>query len=184
MQLAEAMETRKQITIQYRSQDRSTKSHILSVWGLALRDSVLYMVGKSQVHAEPALFAAHRIIKIEMLEEAASQPPAVFMLLDFVRSNLQLFRGPEKIPLRLQVDKSLLRHIQERPLSSDQIIGTCGRRWCEIKALVDDSEALRWWILSFGENMRVLEPSALFTELRERTRAMAALYSRLPKSRA
>ncbi|MBE7566946.1 helix-turn-helix transcriptional regulator [Acidithiobacillus sp. HP-11] len=184
MQLAESIETSKQVTIQYRAVNQSIKNHVLSIWGLALRDGVLYMVGKSQNHAEPALFAAHRIAHIEIMQESASQPTAAFVLQDFVRSSLQLSRGSEKILLRLQIDKSLLRLIQERPLSSDQVIGKIGRRWCEVSAQVEDTEALRWWILSFGENLRVLEPPALFMELRERTGAMAAMYNRLPKAQA
>ncbi|WP_414039233.1 WYL domain-containing protein [Acidithiobacillus sp. M4-SHS-6] len=65
-------------------------------------------------------------------------------------------------------------------MSENQRIGTCGRRWCTVSATVEDSEALRWWMLSFGVSLRVLAPKPLFDELRERTRAMAALYARSP----
>ncbi len=47
-----------------------------------------------------------------------------------------------------------------------------------LRAEVEDSEALRWWILSYGTGLKVLEPAALVDSLRETTAAMAKLYAR------
>ena len=177
----ESLEARKQIRFQYQAPGRKdTKEHTLSLWGLVLHDGVLYLVGVTDTIREPMIFAAHRSRSMEILTEAAILRPSTFSLEDFARASLQFQHPGSRLSLQLQVDKAIVHLIQERPISEKQQVLCRGRRWCDVRAEVDDSQALRWWILSFGAAMRVVAPLTLFEELRTITQDMAHLYRRRP----
>jgi predicted DNA-binding transcriptional regulator YafY len=51
-----------------------------------------------------------------------------------------------------------------------------------VRATVQDSAELHWWLLGFGELVEVLAPAALREEFRARAVAMAALYQQRSRS--
>ena len=53
-----------------------------------------------------------------------------------------------------------------------------------VRATVENTAELRWWLLGFGELVEVLAPAALREEFRERATAMAALYQQPSRSPA
>jgi predicted DNA-binding transcriptional regulator YafY len=53
-----------------------------------------------------------------------------------------------------------------------------------LRATVENTAELRWWILGFGELVEVLAPADLRGEFRERASALAATYQQPPRSPA
>lgn len=53
---------------------------------------------------------------------------------------------------------------------------TLGGKGVELRATVQDTQELRWWLLGFGANVRVLGPDALVRELGDVAGRMAAAY--------
>jgi proteasome accessory factor B len=47
---------------------------------------------------------------------------------------------------------------------------------CEFRATVDGLGEILWWILGYGDEVRVVEPAALRKRIASRARAMADLY--------
>jgi predicted DNA-binding transcriptional regulator YafY len=176
-----ALEQRKQIEMTYRpSGSPSSKEHILHPWGLVLRDGTLYTVGLLSGRDTPTLFAIHRIERLVMLDEQAAPMPPEFSLGTFARETLALTESGKRIFLRLQVIKELAHLLEERPLSEDQRIERRGRIWVTFTATVMDSLQLRWWLLSYGAAMRVVDPAELFHEMKDRIGEMIQCYSRRP----
>ena len=45
-----------------------------------------------------------------------------------------------------------------------------------ISGTVADAEQLRWWILGFGENVEVIKPETLRSEIRKRAKLLYSIY--------
>ncbi|MBU2754168.1 WYL domain-containing protein [Acidithiobacillus sp. CV18-2] len=175
LQLLEAIEQNHRVWLRYQAPGQKAKEHTLSVWGLVLQDGILYCVCATS-EGNPLLFAGQRIQSLRLLDEPALPMPAIFCLKDFARAALRFSQPGQAILLRLQVHCGLIHLFEERPIGTKQQILKRGRIWCTLEAEVEASPALEWWILSFGDKMKVLEPRSLRLRLKETTASMARLY--------
>jgi predicted DNA-binding transcriptional regulator YafY len=62
------------------------------------------------------------------------------------------------------------------PLSVDQVLTALDDERVLVRATVDNTAELRWWLLGFGDFVEVLAPADLREEFRTRAVAMAARY--------
>ena len=182
--LVEAMEQGRQVEMIYLSPQRTEpKIHLLHPWGLVLRDGILYFVGMTEGRESPTLFAVHRIQGLVILNSSSVPMPQSFDLRHFARQSLSFAEPGETFLLRLQVTRDMAFVLEERPLSEDQRMERRGREWITFTATVNDSQQLRWWILSFGPAMRVVDPPELFREMRDIIVEAARHYARRPPAR-
>jgi predicted DNA-binding transcriptional regulator YafY len=61
-------------------------------------------------------------------------------------------------------------------LGADQVIEELDDDRALVRATVQDTAELHWWLLGFGELVEVRAPAALREQFRQRAGAMAALY--------
>ena len=177
--ILEALESRCQLGFIYHTQaDADGKEHRVSPWGVVLQEGSLYLVAYHPGREAPLLYACHRMSKVRLQKEPAQEMPADFSLLTFARTNLRFAESGSHITLRVQVKREIAHLLEERPIGAQQTIEARGRTWVTFRAEVEDSEALRWWILSFGTGLKVLGPADLVKSLRETTAAMAKYYAR------
>ena len=91
--------------------------------------------------------------------------------------SLSLLRSKKDLKIEVLFEALAGFHLTETPLSLDQkSIETEGGK-IRITASVADTEQLRWWLFSFGENVEVLKPKSLRDEFKERSRSLNRLYS-------
>ena len=177
-QILEALESRCQLAFTYHAQGQTDgKGHRVSPWGVVLQEGSLYMVAYHPSREAPLLFACHRMSKVRLQKEPAQEMPADFSLLTFARTNLRFAESGSHITLRVQVKREIAHLLEERPIGAHQMIESRGRTWVRFRAEVEDSDALRWWILSFGTGLKVLGPANLVKSLRETTATMAKYYA-------
>jgi predicted DNA-binding transcriptional regulator YafY len=69
-----------------------------------------------------------------------------------------------------------------RSLSADQVITELDDERVLVRATVENTAALRWWLLGFGEFIEVLAPADLREEFGARAAAMATMYQQRPQS--
>ena len=182
-QILEAMESRCQLAFTYHTQGRAEgKGHRVSPWGVVLQDGTLYLVAYHHGREAPLLYACHRMNKVRLQKEPAWEMPADFSLESFARTNLRFAESGSHITLRVRVKREIAHLLEERPIGIRQTIESRGRTWVTFRAEVEDSDALRWWILSFGTGLRVLGPADLVKSLRETTATMARYYARHPRA--
>jgi len=67
-------------------------------------------------------------------------------------------------------------HLLETPLSKDQEILDPGEGQLQIKATVNDSAQIRWWLMGFGDNVEVLEPEELREEFAKIAENLLEIY--------
>lgn len=126
--------------------------------------------------------ALHRMRSAQVLDHPARKP-AGFNHDDYIDQEVARNQGmggshqPIRLVARFQRKAGL--HLQETRLSEDQVVqdrdGDADH--LRITATVNDTAQLRWWLLSFGANVEVLEPAALRAEIANNVCAMHQAYA-------
>ncbi|MHB8425707.1 MAG: helix-turn-helix transcriptional regulator, partial [Gammaproteobacteria bacterium] len=148
----------------------------LSPLGLVLRGQVLYMLCAVADYTDVLQFAAHRFYEVTLLDTPVNRPNG-FDLDAYIQANSFDFPKGQSIPLDVLFRKNLAVHVQETPLSKDQAIEPFDDTRVRVRATVNDTGQLRWWLLSFGARVEVMGPPKLRAEMRETCRAMARRYA-------
>jgi predicted DNA-binding transcriptional regulator YafY len=170
-----ALFERKQIELDYRKVDATEpKRHVVHPVALVYQGPVGYLVATLWNYPTLCHLALHRMSAATQLDAPARQP-ADFDLQRYLREQ-EAFNLPSERTIRLQlrVDAWLCRHLDERRLSDDQrtTAGPGDGRWT-VRATVQDSERLFWWLCSHGAKVEVVRPVGLrrrvLTELNDST---------------
>lgn len=143
--------------------------------GLVVRDGVLYLVATLWKYTNPVQLALHRMEEAWLLDEPVQWPDG-FDLDGYIAEGG--FRYPEsggELCLRARFTASAAYHLSELALSEDQELEET-EAGVELSATVQDTQELRWWLLGFGNQVRVLEPSHLAEEFAAIAEDMAAAY--------
>jgi predicted DNA-binding transcriptional regulator YafY len=154
------------ITYQPRA-TKQNKTYAIHPIGLIQRGSVSYLACTVEDFDDPRLLAMHRIRKAEALDAAArKQPPEVMEAAKGMVSSGFSDRGPIKLVMRMASDA--IAHIEENRLSADQTISeTEDPDWMLVKATVNDTEQLRWWLFGYVGRLEVMSPRRLRTAFAE-----------------
>ncbi|RPP19884.1 WYL domain-containing protein, partial [Pseudomonas aeruginosa] len=81
------------------------------------------------------------------------------------------------VQIRLRVSHTLSERLQENPLTDDQTLEPETTDWWLMSGSIHLSQGLDLWLLSQGEHLEVLEPTALRAQIAESAKRMAALYA-------
>ena len=160
-----ALDCGKYLHLTYDSRSQQKTAHYsVNPLGLVYRGAVGYLVASIVPYDDPRQLALHRIRAAELLDETATHP-ADFDLHAYARSGAfgYLDEGPIALVLRMQ--RPAAQHLHETPLSTDQRIDDDGPDHVRIRATVNLTSQLRWWILGFGEQVEVLQPARLRADL-------------------
>ena len=110
--------------------------------------------------------ALHRMLSAEVLESPCRKPLG-FNIDKEVERHQGMGGSYEPIRLVARFWKKAGLHLLETRLSEDQVIkddeDSESHFW--LTATVNDTAQLRWWLLSFGQNIEVFQPEALRAEM-------------------
>lgn len=175
----DALLERRILEVEYRARDADAwQSLRLHPQGLVLKEGVLYLGALAWDYDDLRQYALHRIRSATVLAEPVREiSGAAFDA--FVARSFQYPRSARRLRLKLRVERGIARLLEERPLSEDQTIGSRNGRdgSVEITASVDDTEELRWWLLSLGTGVEVLAPAQLRRSIGATVRKLARRYS-------
>jgi predicted DNA-binding transcriptional regulator YafY len=78
------------------------------------------------------------------------------------------FAYPVGEPMRLEAvfSHGADFHLHDTPLSADQVLTELDHERVLLRATVENTAELRWWLLGFGELVEVLAPADLREEFR------------------
>jgi predicted DNA-binding transcriptional regulator YafY len=147
----------------------------LNPLGLVVKDGIPYLVCTFWNYADIRQVVVHRVHRAEVLDVPARVPEG-FDLDRYIHEAAFAYPVGEPIALEAVFRAGAHRHLHDTPLSADQVITELGDDRVLVRATVNNTEELRWWLLGFGEFVEVLAPAALREKFRERTVAMAELY--------
>lgn len=160
----DAIFNEKQFEARYRTRKKEISSYRVSPRGLIMRAGVVYIVATLRDYTDVIMLSLHRFVSAKPTDLDITPLPN-FSLQDYISSgalNILLCNNEIEIVLRCTPDS--IRHLEDTPLCHNQTLTMLDDGRCELKATVLDTMDLRWWILSQGDCVEVVEP----TELREK----------------
>lgn len=171
-----ALLTEQQLEISYTSREQGeTKTYPVHPLGIVQRGAVTYLVATSYNYTNILLLAVHRIQSAHVLDQPA-KPPKNFDLAEYIRQGAFGFEESGEIKLVVRFTTAAVEHLKETPLSLDQQIEPDQADWVRLQATVPDTAQLRWWLLGFGDQVEVLEPSTLRDEFANMTQSLHSTY--------
>lgn len=147
--------------------EKGVKDYVVSPLAIVKRDEVLYVVLRFSGYEDARLLALHRIDRAAVSQTLPVSNGKPFDLCSFLKDGLPFTpRGEKVFDLHLRFPESVYRSIKGRPLRNMSSISEPEGGWFEVKAKgVFNAMELRWWLLGFGDKVRILEPEFLAREL-------------------
>lgn len=176
--LSKALLEERQIEAHYKNGGQAEPKVLrLHPLGLIFRAPNLYLVATAwDYHAssDVRLYALHRFTQVHMLEQPIIVPEK-FDLDAAMENGLADFGGAKPpIPLTMRVTRDLASILKETPLAqrgnpplTDQIINKLTDGSYLVKATVNDSWQLHWWIRSQGKQIIEVIAPELLTNLND-----------------
>lgn len=156
-----ALLSEQQLEISYTSHEQGeTKTYPVHPLGIVQRGAVTYLVATLYDYTDIRLLAVHRIQSAQVLDQPAKTPKK-FDLAKYIRQGAFGFEENGEIKLVARFTTAAVEHLRETPLSLDQQIEPDQPGWVRLQATVPDTAQLRWWLLGFGDQVEVLEPTSL-----------------------
>jgi predicted DNA-binding transcriptional regulator YafY len=158
--------------------DTEPSEYVVNPLGLVFADPVIYLVATLRDYEDVLLLALHRFSSARMLEDGCRHT-GDFDLDAYLEQGALEFPvsdNAEKISLKFRMGSYIAQHLQESPLSEDQIIVKHDEDTVLVESTVHDTQQLRWWLLGFGSQVEVLEPTDLRNEFLRTVKEMSALY--------
>lgn len=123
--------------------------------------------------------ALHRFEKVELLDEPIRLFPE-FNINDYLNTGVMQWAlpDPKLISLELRVNQWLKNHLEESPLSEQQllVIDDEQQESYLVKAEMLDGRQLRRWLLSLGSDVEVIAPKGLRDWMASIVKAQADRY--------
>lgn len=148
---------------QFSASYKGKKEQIIHPYGLVQRGGTLYLLCRFFDFDDVRITALHRFSNTTLLNKTI-RPFPTFNIDDYLNKGaMQWPVNDQAILLQLRIDRWLMGHLAESPLSSDQVIepDNHDERCYTLQANMLDSHELRWWLLSQGDSLEVLAPTSL-----------------------
>ncbi len=180
----EALVTGRRFRAQYRRRDGAVAEYQLNPLGLVFRHEITYLVATAWDYDDPRHYALHRFVPGTLaLQDEKAREPEGFSLAEYIhKGGFQYLRSQAVVKLRLLMEAETAQHLEETPLSDDQVISDARKEragWKVIRASVPDTEQLRWWLLGLGGKVMVKAPKKLAREIQSLHAEALALYEPL-----
>lgn len=156
--------------------------HVMHPYYVAYVDGLLYLRGFSELRGEQRTLRLDRIRAIKPLERKFERPE------EYRHENLdaeslfsgsfQIIEAPDREEVSLEFSPSSGRFVRERRWHPSQQVEELPGGKVRLRMLVPLSVELTQWILSYGEEVRVLEPRDLRKEVGRRLGEAARRYRR------
>lgn len=170
-------ERRVELVYQLRA-EQAPKEYEFSPLAMVSRQGVIYLVGPFWDYENVVQLAMHRIRGVETTGRPAHLPED-FNIDTYIRDQAGFSyptgRGTIKLQALFAADAA--KHLEERPLSDDQTIQPHDDERVRLKATLQDTDDLAWWLLGFGPSVEVQKPVALRRKIARLLKQAAAHYT-------
>jgi predicted DNA-binding transcriptional regulator YafY len=168
-----------QASYQRRGQNQ-TVDWTVTPLGLVLHDRLITLVctiGNYSNLTDVRTMHLHRMLTAERSDKVAIIPDG-FNLDAYLATGAFGYRiGDATICIKAIFENDATIHLEETPLSDDQLLTGQSDGNVLVEATVADTGQLRWWLLGFGGRVEVLEPHWLREELKGHAIRMMSRYA-------
>lgn len=166
-----------EVTATYTPVLKQASPYQLAPRALVIVEQMIYLVAKNLNTNKISQYALHRFSEMENTNTPINTDDN-FDLQTYLKAGNFEYPVPTEstIKLKLLVTEKVAYHLEESKLSLDQIITPAEDDEYEIAATVKNTQQLRWWILSYGDYVEVLEPESLRDEFAETADILYHIY--------
>lgn len=160
--LRQALFDGRQVDIVYQKGGAAQQAR-LHPFGWIQRNGANYLACTFWDYANPLWLSAHRVQTVTPVDEPARPPLSPAELAAFLeRSPVPATATPGALmTLELEFHAGLYESIRARPPRGMQRLDPPTDGWFRLLAEVPDTFQLRWWLLGFNEQVRILQPESL-----------------------
>ena len=164
--LRQALFEGRQVEVDYRKQGTTQRAR-LHPFGWTQRNGVQYLACTFWNYTNPLWLAVHRVQAVTPLDAPACPPLTPEQRAAFLdRSPVPATAAHGAvIALDVEFQSALYDAIRERPPRGTQRIDPPADGWFRLLAEMPDTLGLRWWLLGFNSQVRILQPESLKREL-------------------
>lgn len=188
--ISRAIKEHKKITFKYitrtlkdgREIENVMRERKISPYAMTWQDDHYYLIGNYEKYDNLIHLRIDRMRSVTMLKESArpfsevSEYKDVFDVSDYTKKLFGMFGG-ETDEITLRCSKSVLEQVTDR-FGDDIFIKNVTETHFDftVKAIISD--ALVTWVMNYGTNIEVIEPSNLKNMIKERSKAIFEMYSK------
>ena len=167
----EAISRRKKIRFQYTEFGPDLKEILrgdgevyeLSPYALLWNEDYYYVVGWSGKHDNVSVFRVDRLYRPVILDEKAVKRPDDFDLDDYSTPIFDMFEGPERVTVKLEVKNELAKYIVDRFGAKLETRQTSDESFT-VKVNVSLSPTFYAWVFQFAGGIRIISPNKAIDE--------------------
>ncbi|MCA9677042.1 MAG: WYL domain-containing protein [Myxococcales bacterium] len=173
--LEQAVEARRAVRAVYQRPGHDATERVIEPGQLHFDPGLetLYLVAWCRLREAVRVFAVHRFVQVEAMDEVVPLRPATRSA-EALRSAFRVWRSDRVETVRLRFSRAVADEIAERTWhASQEIVREAGGRLRMSLEVAEPAELLRW-LVGFGPEVRVLAPSSLADAVRARHREALA----------
>jgi len=143
-------------------------------YNLIFKSGAWYVIGYCHMKEQVETFKVSRIKSLKITDEIYMRPHN-FQLKDYLESSWGLFTG-EKTKITIKFDKDVDSFIKDTRWHTNQEIKTLEDGSVLFSVYVDETDNIKNWIMGFGKNAEVIEPSQIRNEIKQEIEEMYKKY--------
>lgn len=143
-------------------------------YNLIFKSGAWYIIGYCHMKQQVETFKVSRIKSLKITDEIYMRPYN-FELKDYLEKNWALFTG-EKTKVTIKFDKNMDCFIRDTKWHVNQEIKNLEDGSVLFSVYVDETDDIKNWVMGFGKNAEVIEPSQLRDEIKQEIIEMSKKY--------
>jgi len=174
----QALTERKKLRLQYQSlYEKSVIQTLVSPYRLLFRRHTWYVIGRSSLHRSVRTFHLGRIQHSELTEDDYQIPPR-FSLKSYFGNAWSLIREKKaRTHVTVRFQSLVAQNVAEVCWHPTQMVVWNADGTIDFSVCVDGIHEMSWWILSYGDQAKVLAPPELQNLILNRAQRMVEQYS-------
>lgn len=143
-------------------------------YNLIFKSGAWYIIGYCHMKEQVETFKVSRIKSLKITDEIYMRPHS-FQLKDYLENCWALFTG-EKTKIIIKFDKDMDSFITDTKWHANQEIKVLEDGAILFSIYVDEIESVKNWVMGFGKNAEIIEPSELRNEIKQEIEEMFKKY--------
>lgn len=177
-QLTQAVVSQTQCEVRYKmSPSDSAKKYCINPLAIISKDDVNYVLATLDSQAEILQMPMQYFSSVKPVDAPCNEP-ADFDLDSYLgQGNMGVIEQDEKVRMVLKVSPVLANMLKDQALGSDQeIMPADDSDYSEVVVTVDNSDSLKRWLISWGEELEVIYPDSMRQSLADMTQSLVSRY--------
>ncbi|HYF92739.1 MAG TPA: YafY family protein [Symbiobacteriaceae bacterium] len=176
--LQEAVWQDRKVQITYQKSDGTASDRTLDPLGLVAKGSVWYLVAAAGDGGEPRTYRVSRVVHAAVLEEPCERPPDFDLAAHWSAASAEFVAALPRFPVTVRANQAILQRMRwaSRWSRIEEVGPADDNGWLTVSIRFEEEANAVEFVLSFGTDIEVLEPSALRGKVLAQARSIVERY--------